>query len=103
MGQFEYSVGLSPVKPEDIDRIAKEYIDKRERGEMIKHEFETLVLDSSHSKSDQKAVDAFVAEQIAKERERILNDLEAESKWYDNLSIAKFKLRNIINNTRSNK
>lgn len=98
MGQFEYSVGLSPVKPEDIDRIAKEYMDKKERGEMIKHEFETLVLDSSHSKEDQKAVDGFVAEQIKKERERILAALEEQSKGYDNLSIAKFKLRNIINN-----
>jgi hypothetical protein len=31
MGQFEYSVDLSPVRPEDIDRVAKEYKEKQER------------------------------------------------------------------------
>jgi hypothetical protein len=25
MSQFEYSVDLSPVKPEDIERVAREY------------------------------------------------------------------------------
>ena len=31
MGQFEYTVGLSSVKPEDIPRIAKEYLEKKEK------------------------------------------------------------------------
>lgn len=30
MGQFEYSVPLSPVKPQDIERVAKEYLAKKE-------------------------------------------------------------------------
>jgi hypothetical protein len=30
VGQFEYSVPLSPVKPEDIERVAKEYMAKKE-------------------------------------------------------------------------
>lgn len=29
MGQFEYSVNLSPVKPEDIERVAREYLEKK--------------------------------------------------------------------------
>ena len=69
----------------------------------ISHEFETLVLDSSHSKQDQEAINEFVYEQIKRERERILNELEQESIGYSNVNIAKFKLRNIVNNiSRSN-
>jgi hypothetical protein len=96
MGQFEYSVPLSPVKPEDIERVAKEYLERKETGRMIKYEFETLVLDSSHNKKDQEAVDLFVESQINKERSRILNEIEAESQGYSNVSIAKFTLRQII-------
>lgn len=33
MGQFEYSVPLSPVKPADIERIAKEYLEKKQKEE----------------------------------------------------------------------
>ena len=29
MGQFEYTVPLSPVKPEDIERVAKEFLAKK--------------------------------------------------------------------------
>ena len=63
---------------------------------MIKYEFDTLVLDSSHTKQDQKAIDAFVDSKIAKERERILQELENYTNGYSTLSIAKFKLREII-------
>lgn len=66
---------------------------------MIKYEFDTLVLDSSHTKEDQKAIDAFVAAQVSKERQRILDELEGYTNGYDTLTIAKFKLREIINNT----
>ncbi len=31
MGQFEYQVPLSPVKPEDIERVAKEYLAKKQQ------------------------------------------------------------------------
>jgi hypothetical protein len=31
VGQFEYAVGLSPVKPEDIEQIAKDYLAQKER------------------------------------------------------------------------
>ena len=29
MGQFEYTVSISNVKPEDIDRVAKEFLQKK--------------------------------------------------------------------------
>lgn len=63
---------------------------------MIKYEFDTLVLDSSHTKQDQKAIDAFVDSRIDKERQRILQELEGYTNGYATLSIAKFKLREII-------
>lgn len=63
---------------------------------MIKYEFDTLVLDSSHTKEDQKAIDAFVDSKLNQERQRILQDLENYTNGYDTLSIAKFKLREII-------
>ena len=33
MGQFEYSVGISSVKPEDIPRVAKEYLEDKKKEE----------------------------------------------------------------------
>lgn len=33
MGQFEYTVGLSPVKPEDIEQLAKDYLAKKRETE----------------------------------------------------------------------
>lgn len=42
---------------------------------MIKYEYETLVLDSSHTKQDQKAVNQFVEQAVQRERERILNEI----------------------------
>ena len=42
---------------------------------MIKYEYETLVLDSSHTKQDQNAVNKFVEKAVQKERERILNEI----------------------------
>ena len=98
MGQFEYSVGLSPVKPGDMPRIVREY-KKQERDKMIKHEFGMLVLDATMSKDDQEAVNSFVHEQVLKERKRILEELDNYSEGYGNLQIAKFKLKQIINNT----
>jgi hypothetical protein len=57
-----------------------------------------LVLDSSHSREDQAAVDSFITQAIDAERDRIYNDLSNYTK-YDSLSIAKFRLRQIINQT----
>lgn len=42
---------------------------------MIKYEYNTLVLDSSHTKFDQKAVNDFVEYVTQRERERILNEI----------------------------
>jgi hypothetical protein len=33
LGQFEYSVPLSPVKPADIEQIAKEYLENKQKEE----------------------------------------------------------------------
>lgn len=63
---------------------------------MIRYEFDTLVLDSSHTKQDQKAIDAFVDSKISSERTRILQELDSYTNGYDTLTIAKFKLREII-------
>ena len=43
MGQFEYAVGLSPVGPADIERIAKEYLEKREKMKLIPLEDKVIV------------------------------------------------------------
>lgn len=64
---------------------------------MIKYEFGTLVLDSSHSKSDQAAIDAFVSQAVDTERSRIYKRLVGYTDQ-DSLSIAKFKIAQIINN-----
>lgn len=66
---------------------------------MIKHEFGMLVLDAMMSKEDQEAVNSFVHEQILKERKRIVEEVDNYSQGYDNLQIAKFKLKQIINNS----
>lgn len=63
---------------------------------MIKYEFDTLVLDSSHTKEDQKAIDLFVEQKVNQERTRILQELESYTNGYSTLSIAKFKLREIV-------
>ena len=42
---------------------------------MIKYEYNTLVLDSSHSKEDQRAVNDFIEYVTIKERERILDEI----------------------------
>jgi hypothetical protein len=99
VGQFEYTVDLSPVKPEDIYQLAKDFLKKKERDDMIKHEFGMLVLDATMSKEDQAAVDSFVHEQILKDRKRILDELDIYSNKSGSLDIAKFKLKQIINDT----
>jgi hypothetical protein len=99
VGQFEYGVGLSPVKPEDMPRIVREYKEKQERDKMIKHEFGMLVLDAAMSKDDQEAVNSFVHEQILKERKRIIAEFDNASKGYDSIQMAKFKVKQIVNNS----
>lgn len=42
---------------------------------MIKYEYNTLVLDSSHNKHDQKAINDFVEQAVQRERERILDEI----------------------------
>lgn len=96
MGQFEYSVALSPVKPHEIEQLAKDYlVKKRETQNMIKHEFDTLVLDSTHSKSDQDAINAFIHEQILLDRKRIVDEL---ARFASNgmLTIPIFQLKQIV-------
>jgi hypothetical protein len=63
---------------------------------MIKYEFDTLVLDATHTKQDQQAIDSFVASALDRERQRILSALEDSYADQGTLSIAKFKLREII-------
>jgi hypothetical protein len=48
MGQFEYTVPLSPVKPEDIERVAKEYLAKKKENDQneIKVDNERRILSS---------------------------------------------------------
>ena len=43
---------------------------------MIKYEHETLVLDASHNKHDQKAVNDFLEFAVNNERQRILRELK---------------------------
>lgn len=66
---------------------------------MIKHEFNTLVLGSTHSKEDQDAINAFVQEQILLDRKRIYDELDNYTSGYGTLQIAKFKLKQIINDS----
>lgn len=65
---------------------------------MVEYEHDTLVLDASHTKEDQEAINNFVTQQIELERARIYKELTQYSR-YDTLQIAKFKLNQIINNT----
>lgn len=67
---------------------------------MIKYEYNTLVLDSSHSKQDQDAVNKFV-EQVAKqERERILADLEKLEQRLDQTRTPVFDHKNMFEMVR---
>ena len=69
---------------------------------MIRHEFDTLVLGTNVSKEDHVAINSFVHEQILKERKLIYQELDNYSNGYGRLQIAKFKLKQIIdNNERS--
>lgn len=43
VGQFEYAVGLSPIGPVDIERIAKEYLEKREKMKLIPLEDKVVI------------------------------------------------------------
>lgn len=45
MGQFEYSVPLSPVKPADIERVAREYLQAKQQ--QIEEENERPTSDDS--------------------------------------------------------
>lgn len=95
MGQHEYSIGLAPpLTPEDAKKIAQEYLSNKER-KMVEYEHNTLVLDSSHSKEDQEAINKFIEQKIIEERERIFREL-VDYAPYDTLQIAKFKLKQII-------
>lgn len=100
MGQFEYTVGLSPVRPEDIDQLAKDYLaQKRDGTNMIKYEYGMLVLDNSHTKQDQQAIDTFVDAQIRAERDRIHDELMAADK-HAIVQIAKFRITQIVYNNK---
>lgn len=43
MGQFEYAIGISPVRPEDIEQLAKEYLEKREKMKLIPLEDKVII------------------------------------------------------------
>jgi hypothetical protein len=66
---------------------------------MISHEFGMLVLNAPLTKADQNAVNSFVQEQIIAERKRILAELENYQSG-GTLSIALFKLRQIVTKTK---
>jgi hypothetical protein len=51
---------------------------------MIKYEYNTLVLDASHTKDDQKAVNDFVEYVTLRERERVLKLIISEGIPKDN-------------------
>lgn len=98
MGQFEYTVGLArPLSPEDAKKLAKQYLRKKES--MVEYEHNTLVLDASQTKEDQEAINNFIMQKIEEERLRIYNELTNYSP-YDTVQIAKFKLKQIIDNER---
>ena len=40
MGQHEYSVPLSPVKPHEIEQLAKDYLEQKEKEERERQEHE---------------------------------------------------------------
>lgn len=101
VGQFEYSVDLSPVMPSDIDRIAKEYKQRKTRDDMIKHEFGMLLLDASTTREDSEAINSFINEQIAKDRQRIIDSLEGLVNNAGYINLAKFEIINIVNDQRS--
>lgn len=66
---------------------------------MIKLEFDTLVLDSTHSKSDQDAINEFINNQIMAERHRIYDQLTGEND-YSHVNMAKFKVKQIVFNRK---
>lgn len=61
------------------------------------HEYSVGLADASTPEDMNFVAKAFKAGQ-QKERERILAELEAAANGYDNLHIALFKLRKIVNN-----
>lgn len=65
---------------------------------MVEYEHDTLVLDASHTKEDQEAINRFIDQKIKEERARIIKELDNYSR-YGTLQIAKFKLKQIINNS----
>ena len=46
MSQFEYSVGLSPVKPEDVERVAREFKEAKQREADAKEDDKVRVRDT---------------------------------------------------------
>lgn len=67
---------------------------------MIKYEYNTLVLDSSHNKQDQDAVNKFVEQVAIQERQRILTELEQLEQRLDQTRTPVFDHKNMFEMVR---
>ncbi len=63
---------------------------------MIKYEYNTLVLDASHTKQDQKAVNDFIEQIARQERQRILLDIEKLEQQLDQTRTPVFDHKNMF-------
>lgn len=67
---------------------------------MIKYEHNTLVLDSSHTKQDQEAVNKFVEQIARQERERVLAELNNLEQRLDQTRTPVFDHKNMFDMVR---
>jgi ribosomal protein S13 len=87
MGQFEYTVALArPLPSKAAKALAREFLLDKE------------IKMAELTEEQAKVVKHLIAQGALMERERILEDLEKEAN-NGTLTIALFKLRNIVNDT----
>jgi len=67
---------------------------------MIKYEYNTLVLDATHNKQDQAAVNKFVEQVAIQERQRILTELEQLEQRLDQTRTPVFDHKNMFEMVR---
>lgn len=67
---------------------------------MIKYEYNTLVLDATHNKQDQDAVNKFIEQVARQERERILADLDQLEQRLDQTRTPVFDHNNMFQMVR---
>ena len=89
MGQFEYSVKLArPLSSKNAKILAREFLVDKE------------IKMAELTEEQEKVVRHLIAQGALIERERILEDLEKEA-TNGTLTIAVFKLRDIVNDSKS--